>query len=130
MLLNAAARLRRHDEPTDLHRLRRFARVDIDAADARYHRPLRRDARTLAAVLGGDCEVVLLGSVATAKYLDPLAEALGDRLRFPAEFVGRGDMSRGGLLLRCVRAGRELQYLPVAGAARHGPRPARLQRLR
>ncbi|HEY7206433.1 MAG TPA: hypothetical protein VIA61_19165 [Methylomirabilota bacterium] len=118
--------LRRHDEPTDLERLRRFAQVDIDTADARYHRPLRRDARALAEALEATCEVVLLGSVATAKYLEPLAGALGDRLCFPAEFVGRGDMSRGGLLLRCVRAGRELRYVPVAGAARRGPRPARL----
>jgi hypothetical protein len=118
--------LRRHDEPTDLERLRRFAQVDIDTADARYHRPLRRDARALAEALEATCEVVLLGSVATAKYLEPLADALGDRLCFPAEFVGRGDMSRGGLLLRCVRAGRELRYVPVAGAARRGPRPARL----
>jgi hypothetical protein len=122
--------LRPHDEPTDLARLRRFARVDIDADDARYHRPLRRDARALAEVLDAAGEVVLLGSVATAKYLDPLADALGDRLRFPADFVGRGDMSRGGLLLRCVRTGRELRYVPVAGAARHGPRPARLERER
>jgi hypothetical protein len=68
--------------------------------------------------------------VATAKYVDPLADALGDRLRFPAEFVGRGDMSRGGLLLRCVQAGRELRYVPVTGAVRHGPRPARLERPR
>ncbi|HEY7037576.1 MAG TPA: hypothetical protein VID28_01935 [Methylomirabilota bacterium] len=122
--------LRLHDEPTDLARLQRFARVDIDADDARYHRPLRRDARALAEILDAACEVVLLGSVATAKYVDPLADALGDRLRFPAEFVGRGDMSRGGLLLRCVQAGRELRYVPVTGAVRHGPRPARLERPR
>jgi hypothetical protein len=122
--------LRPHDEPTDLARLRRFARVDIDTDDARYHRPLRCDARALAEVLDAAGEVVLLGSVATAKYLDPLADAFGDRLRFPAEFVGRGDMSRGGLLLRCVRTGRELRYVPVAGAARRGPRPARLERER
>jgi hypothetical protein len=118
--------LRLHDEPTDLERLRRFAQVDIGTADARYHQPLRRDARALARMLDAACEVVLLGSVATAKYVDPLAETFGDRLCFPAEFVGRGDMSRGGLLLRCVRAGRELRYLPVAGAVRRGPRPARL----
>jgi hypothetical protein len=118
--------LRLHDEPTDLERLRRFAQVDIAAADARYHGPLRRDARALAEMLDAACEVVLLGSVATAKYVDPLAETFGARLCFPAEFVGRGDMSRGGLLLRCVRAGRELRYVPVAGAVRRGPRPARL----
>jgi hypothetical protein len=117
-------------ELVDLARLRAFSRVDIDADDARYHRPLRRDALRLAAALDPTGEVVLLGSVATGKYVDPLTEALGDRLRFPADFVGRGDMSRGGLLLRCVRAGRELAYVPVAGAVRRGGRPARLERLR
>ena len=35
---------------------------------------------------------------------------------FPIHFVGRGDMSRGGLLLRCVPAGLELDYVPVKGA--------------
>jgi hypothetical protein len=122
--------LRPAAELVDLARLRRFAQVDIDADDARYHRPLRRDARRLAAVLERGDEVVLLGSVATGKYVDPLTEALGERLRFPGDFVGRGDMSRGGLLLRSVREGRELDYLPVAGAVRRGSRPARLERLR
>jgi hypothetical protein len=49
---------------------------------------------------------------------------------FPSEFVGRGDMSRGGLLLRCARAGGELTYTPAAGAVRHGPRPPRLEKWR
>jgi hypothetical protein len=35
-------------------------------------------------------------------------------------------MSRGGLLLRHARAGIELDYVRVAGAARRGARPARL----
>jgi hypothetical protein len=61
--------------------------------------------------------------------VDLLQKPLGARLAFPAAFVGRGDMSRGGLLLRCVRAGRELEYLPVAGAVRRGPRPPRLDPL-
>ena len=122
--------LRPGDELVDLARLRAFSQVDIDADDPRYRRPLRRDARRLAAALDPGALAVLLGSVATGKYLDPLTEALGDRLRFPADFVGRGDMSRGGLLLRCVRAGRELAYVPVAGAVRRGGRPARLERLR
>ena len=55
-----------------------------------------------------------------------LGDAFGDRLSFPRTFVGRGDMSRGGLLLRSVRARQELDYVPVAGAVRHGPRPPRL----
>ena len=56
-----------------------------------------------------------------------LTRALGERLHFPVAFVGRGDMSRGGLLLRAVDAGRELDYGPVAGAVRHGTRPPRLE---
>ena len=108
--------------------LRRYGGVDIDPADARYRRPLMRDARALAATLGDDnsWEVVLLGSVASGKYVEPLTAVFGERLVFPAEFVGRGDMSRGGLLLRCVADGRELGYVPLLSARRHGPRPARL----
>jgi hypothetical protein len=114
------------EEPVDFARLRRFAEVDIAAANARYVEPLLRDARRLAAALDPGCDVVLLGSIATGKYLEPLLGALGERLRFPADFVGRGDMSRGGLLLRCVRAGAELDYIGVSGAVRRGPRPPRL----
>jgi hypothetical protein len=110
----------------DVRRLRRFASVDIQAGDPRYRRPLLRDTRKLAHALGPDSEVVLLGSIATGKYLDPLLEVLGERLRFPSAFVGRGDMSRGGLLLRQARARIELDYIPVSGAARRGARPPRL----
>jgi len=102
-----------------------FARVDVDADDERYAAPLRRDARALARA-AGSAEVVVLGSVATAKYVDVLLDVFGDRLRFPREFVGRGDMSRGGLLLRCVDAGLELDYVAVAGAIRRGPRAPKL----
>jgi hypothetical protein len=108
--------------------LRRYGRIGIDPADARYRRPLLRDARTLADRLRDQpaWEVVLLGSVASGKYVEPLTEVFGDRLVFPPDFVGRGDMSRGGLLLRCVTEDRELEYVPLLNASRHGPRPARL----
>jgi hypothetical protein len=106
--------------------LLRFAAVPIDLAERRYRKPLERDARRLADALAGEDEVVLLGSIATAKYVDVLSRALGDRLRFPADFAGRGDMSRGGLLLRSLRDGRELAYVGIAAGARHGPRPPRL----
>jgi hypothetical protein len=53
----------------------------------------------------------------------------GPRLHFPADFVGRGDMSRGGLMLRCVTEGRELEYAPILGATRRGARPPKLARL-
>ena len=107
--------------------LERWAATPIDVREPRYTGPLLRDARTLASSIGdGACEVVLLGSVATGKYVDLLQEVFGTRLLFPVEFVGRGDMSRGGLLLRSARDRRELRYQPVAGAVRHGERPPRL----
>jgi hypothetical protein len=72
---------------------------------------------------------VILGSIATAKYVDVLGGLLGSRLLFPPSFVGRGDMSRGGLLLRSVRSSQELDYVPLAGAVLHGKRPAKLPRI-
>jgi len=105
--------------------LARFGRVEVDPDEARYSRPLLRDLRALDRPWA-EAEVVLLGSVATAKYVDLLAPVLGRRLLFPGDFVGRGDMSRGGLMLRSVEERRELAYVPLLGAARRGPRAARL----
>jgi hypothetical protein len=105
--------------------LRAFAGADVSVDNVRYRRPLERSARVLAAEIG-DCDVVLLGSIASPKYVEVLAAIFGDRLQFPLEFVGRGDMSRGGLLLRQVHVGCELAYAPVAGAVVHGPRPPKL----
>jgi len=106
-----------------------FAGVPVDARNPRFRAPLERDARALAERLPRRAAVVLLGSIASDKYVEPLLAVLGPRLLFPAAFVGRGDMSRGGLMLRAARAGVELEYLPVEGAVRHGPRPPRLPRL-
>lgn len=114
------------ESPVTLDRLRQWAGVPIDAAEARYRRPLERDARLIDGAAGPDCEVVLLGSIASGKYVDVLLEIFGERLLFPTAFVGRGDMSRGGLLLRCTDEGRELEYGPVATSVRHGSRPPRL----
>jgi hypothetical protein len=108
--------------------LRALGAVPVDPRDERYRIPLERAARVLDEAVGTRCEVVLLGSIASGKYVDPLLEVFGERLVFPVAFVGRGDMSRGGLMLRCVRAGLELEYVAVEGAVRHGPRPARLPR--
>jgi hypothetical protein len=119
--------IRLTDEAMDLDRLRSFARGAIHLANEGYRRPLLRDAGSLREVFGPSCEVVLLGSVASGKYADALLKVFGERLLFPVSFVGRGDMSRGGLLLRCVDSGQELDYAPVAGAVRHGPRPPRLE---
>jgi hypothetical protein len=109
--------------------LRAFGEVDIDAADPRYHEPLRRDGRALARRLGKDGRAVLLGSIATAKYRDVLLECFGERLVFPGDFVGRGDMSRGGLLLRAARSGIELPYVSVAGAILKGKRARRISEM-
>lgn len=118
------------ETPVTLDDLREMAAVPVDEAKPRYLQPLARDAGTLAEATGPECAIILLGSVATSKYLGPLLSAFPERLLFPAEFAGRGDMSRGGLMLRCARAGIELNYIPVAGATRHGPRPPKLPRYR
>jgi hypothetical protein len=117
------------DLPVRLATVRAFARVGVDPREPRYTAPLRRSARLLSAAASPQCRFVLLGSVATGKYVEVLHDALGGRLAFPEEFVGRGDMSRGGLMLRCAREGRELTYVGAHEAVRHGPRPARLPRL-
>jgi hypothetical protein len=109
--------------------LERFSAIDIAAGDERYIGPLARDVAGIATALAPEDRVVLLGSIATGKYVDTLMESLGTRLVFPSDFVGRGDMSRGGLLLRSAREGRELVYVPVAGAIRRGKRPPKLDRL-
>lgn len=113
--------------PIGVKELRGFAEVDIDEADPRYRKPLERDVKKIAKVLTPECRVVLLGSIATGKYVDVLLKAFGAKLVFPADFVGRGDMSRGGLLLRCAVDRREVNYIPVQGAIRHGTRPPKLE---
>ena len=80
--------------------LREISSVPVTASEARYRIPLERDARLLADQTGTTCDVILLGSIATPKYVEPLLKIFGERLLFPAEFAGRGDMSRGGLMLR------------------------------
>jgi hypothetical protein len=126
LVITPIAGLRPAETAVTADALRAFATVDIASSDARYRTPLVASARALAGEIGPDCDVVLLGSIASAKYVEILIDIFGDRLLFPAEFVGRGDMSRGGLLLRAVRGRQELAYAAVKGAVRHGPRPPRL----
>jgi hypothetical protein len=116
--------------PVGIDDLREFAATPLEPGDRRYAEPFARTARALDERIGGAADVVLLGSVASEKYVGVLGGIFGHRLRFPAEFVGRGDMSRGGLLLRSVSEGRELDYIPVAGARRRGSRPPRLEPIR
>jgi hypothetical protein len=104
--------------------------VPIDPDDARYREPLCRDAWGLARTLPSGSQVVLLGSIASGKYVDPLLEIFGANLLFPQQFVGRGDMSRGGLMLRCAESKLELDYVPVHSAVRRGTRPPKLAPVR
>lgn len=100
-----------------LAELREIAAVPVDPGVPQYLEPLQHDVRMLHGQLAPADAVILLGSVATQKYLGPLAQIIGDRLRYPADFVGRGDMSRGSIMLKCAAAGRELDYVRAAAAA-------------
>jgi len=125
-IITPNAGLRSPDTYVTQRALKAFADGDVHQDNAKYRRPLERDARALFREIGCECDVVLLGSVASPKYVDVLTSIFGERLRFPIDFVGRGDMSRGGLLLRQAREGVELPYGPVLGAVLHGARPPRL----
>src|SRR5579864_4073723 len=114
------------DETITLERLQEISSGSLDLRDRRYRKLLERDAESLAGICGKNCQVVLLGSIATPKYVEPLLTIFGEQLMFPAEFVGRGDMSRGGLMLRRVQSGEPLTYVPLLGATRHGPKPPKL----
>ena len=128
MVITASHGLMTPDKNVGIEELQAMAASSIDESEARYREPLERDARQLAAKIGR-CEVVLLGSVATQKYVEPLLGVFGANLMFPAEFAGRGDMSRGGLMLRAARDGAPLTYVSVANSIRHGPRPPKLPKL-
>lgn len=110
--------------------LRGICAADIDCSNRRYVDPLERDLLEISNSGQEHCEFVLLGSIATPKYVDPLLRVLGLRLFFPLEFAGRGDLSRGSLLLRCVREGTQLTYVPVLNGPRHSTRPGSRDQLR
>ena len=129
-IITPTAGLRSPDTLVTHRALRQFAEGDIHQDNAKYRRPFERSARALQREIGPDCDVVLLGSIASPKYVDVLLGIFGERLRFPIDFVGRGDMSRGGLLLRKAREGVELDYVPVRGAVLHGARPPKLPPLK
>lgn len=120
LIITPTAGLVAHDTLIQLPRLRGFGRVPIHAKNRTYRAALRRSARKLASDMGADCDLVLLGSIASGKYLDILGPIFGSRLRIPSEFVGLGDMSRGGLLLRCVREKRQLNYVNPASVLAAG----------
>jgi hypothetical protein len=130
LVITPNAGLRSADTPIGLSQFTSFAGALVDARNPVYRRPLEQGARALLDAVGPDCDVVLLGSIASGKYVEVLQPIFGGRLVFPPAFVGRGDMSRGGLMLRCVTAGVELEYVPIAGAELHGQRPPKLEPLK
>lgn len=129
VVITPGAGLCREQDIITAEHLRMLGTVPVDADNRLYREPLVRDARALAQRSDRNARFVLLGSVASQKYVEPLLEVFGERLWFPTDFVGRGDMSRGGLLLRAARDGVELDYGRVQGAVVRGTRPARLPKL-
>jgi hypothetical protein len=118
------------DAKINLQMLQEFSKVPIDLTNPSYRKPFEKSIRELKAKLNERCKIILLGSIATDKYCEPLLQAFGSRLLFPKDFIGRGDMSRGGLLLRAARANKELEYASLhAIEKRTGARPPRLPRL-
>ncbi|HYW10818.1 MAG TPA: hypothetical protein VE871_02650 [Longimicrobium sp.] len=116
------------ESPITVEVLREFAELGEVALDnPRYRRPLEQHAQALDEAAGPGTCYVLLGSIASDKYVNVLTSIYGERLLFPLDFVGRGDMSRGGLMLRAAADGPELEYAPVLGAIRKGKRPPKLQ---
>ena len=106
------------DEAVTLERIRGWAAVAIHEQNLHFTAPLTRHASALLEASASDTRFVLLGSVATNKYVAPLLDVFGERLLYPTRFAGLGDMSRGGLLLAAVRDGRELDYEPVVNRTR------------
>lgn len=96
-----------------LERFEVMKRTRVDLSEPAYLAPMAEHAAALRDELADGAQVVLLGSIATGKYVDVLAPALGDRLVFPRLFVGAGDMQRGSLMLRAARSGEELDYAPL-----------------
>jgi len=122
LVISPSEGLRALDEPVTLDRLRRWAEVPIDARNDRFTDPLVYHAEALERAYGATARIVLLGSIATDKYVRPLVRVFGDHLLFPSDFVGRGDMSRGALMLRAARERRELSYEAIENAIRHARR--------
>src|SRR5439155_2295893 len=67
--------------------LRAIATIGVEPEEPRFREPLERGAAALAMQLSEADRVVLLGSIATGKYVDVLGRHLGARLHFPLEFV-------------------------------------------
>jgi len=112
-VISAGGGLCRPEDRFSLERLQGWAKVSIHHENPHYTAPLIRHANTLLEQSAPGTRFVLLGSVASNKYVEPLLDVFGPALLFPEQFDGLGDMSRGALLLRAVRDRTELAYAPV-----------------
>ncbi len=113
------------EERVTLSRLRGWASIAVHEDNPHFAAPLVRSAAILRHAHDAHTRFVLLGSVASQKYTSPLLEVFGAGLLYPTDFEGRGDMSRGALLLAAVRQARELEYTPVSGRAERSVTPPR-----
>lgn len=102
------------EERVSLSRLQGWAGVSIHHDNPHFTAPLVRHASALREQSAPKTRFVLLGSIASDKYIAPLRDVFGAELLFPSRFAGLGDMSRGALLLSAVRTQCELAYAPVA----------------
>src|SRR5262245_47442535 len=66
LVITPTAGLRPAETAITTDAIRTFATVDIAANDPRYRRPLLASATALADEIGPGCDVVLLGSIASA----------------------------------------------------------------
>jgi len=113
-VISAGGGLCTADERLTLERLRGWSRVAIHHDNPHFTVPLQRHASALLERCTPGTQFVLLGSVASDKYVQPLLDVFGTALLFPQQFAGLGDMSRGALLLRAAREQQELDYTSVA----------------
>jgi len=95
-IITPNAGLRSPDTYVTRRAIRAFATTDVDPDNASYRRPLETSARALALEVGPDCDVVLLGSVASPKYVSVLLDIFGDRLRFLFEPSLSHSSNQGG----------------------------------
>ena len=130
LVITAAEGLTFLHERVTAERLRDWSHRPISADNPTFTEPLLGHCHELLRVMGEEARYVLLGSIATDKYVTPISSVLGDRLLFPRDFVGRGDMSRGALLLQAARTGEELAYAPVFNSLRHGARAPSIRQRR
>jgi hypothetical protein len=98
------------DHPITLAEFQSFAEVEIDVKNESYRRPLEIDLVALAR--RRHARFIFLGSLASSKYAAIIGPILGRQTYSPLAFSGLGDMARGALLLRQVKAGQELDYAP------------------